>query len=462
MTVDISCFHSAFSVGEFQRRRQRLYDLLGDGIAVLQGLPASGAMDLFRQHNDFFYLCGVETPHACLVLNGQAKTCTLYLPPRDKRLAEMEGPGLDAEEPDEAIRMTGVDEVRPLAVLGDDLRRAHEIFVCRQGAEGRQACQDSLRDARRMADNDPWRTSSSPESAFAETLRRRLDPIELRDLSPLISQLRRCKSPSEIDFMRRAGEITALAVREAMRSTQPGLVESQLAAVADYVYLLNGASGPGYRPIVASGDNIWYMHYFRNHSFLAEGDLVLMDYAPDYRYYTSDIGRMWPVGGAYQPWQRELYGFVVDYHLGWLERLAPDKTPRQVREEVAASLRSRVSKTRWSRPQFAEAVETLLTSSRAATHSVGMAVHDESGYQDDDRPLEPGFVFALDPQLWVRELRLYIRVEDTVVITDTGVENLTRSAPHDLDAVEELMAEPGIIQQRPDLLLTRLTSGALT
>src|SRR6185295_8777097 len=131
-----------------------------------------------------------------------------------------------------------------------------------------------------------------------------------RDLSPILDELRLIKSPRELELLRRAGTLSALAVREAMRSTRPGLREHHLEAVARYLFRLNGATGEGYCAIVASGAHIWHPHYFRNDDDLRDGDLVLMDYAPDFRYYTSDIGRMWPVNGRFDAVQRELYEFM--------------------------------------------------------------------------------------------------------------------------------------------------------
>ena len=114
-------------------------------------------------------------------------------------------------------------------------------------------------------------------------------------------------------MIRRASQIAGLGLIEAMRSTEPGVIEYQLDAAARYVFLVNDARLEGYRSITAAGtENIYNMHYFRNTATLKDGDLVLMDYAPDYRYYVSDIGRMWPVNGKYSAWQRELLQFVLD------------------------------------------------------------------------------------------------------------------------------------------------------
>lgn len=446
-------FQSAFSLDEFRRRREQLCDAIGDSHAVLQGAAASGAMDLFRQDNNFFYLCGVETPHAYLTLDGRSGEATLYLPPIDRRMAEIEGPELNADEPDIAKRLTGVDLVKPLWALADDLRGASMLYASLAPAEGRMACQDSLRDAQKLRDLDPWRDHASPANALVDTLRRRLPGAEVRDLSPLLVEMRRLKTPAEIAVMRHAGQITAAALCEAVRCTQPGVIESELVAAAHYVFLLNGATGGAYRAIAASGENIWNMHYFRNHSRLVDGELVLFDYAPDLSCYTSDIGRMWPVNGKYAPWQRDLYGFVVDYHQALLELIEPGKTPGGIRTEAADRLGPLASRINWSRPAHRDAVEKLLKTSRACTHTVGMAVHDQSGYQHDDHVLAPGLVFALDPQLWAPEERVYIRVEDNVVVTDDGVESFTQTAPLSLDETEALMREEGLLQSRPDLLL---------
>ena len=320
-------FQNAFSLDEFARRRSAVAAAIGDGLAVLQGSPATGAFDLFRQHNDFFYLCGVETPHAYITIDGRNGRTVLYLPPCDAKLAEQEGAELNSNAAETALRLTSVDDVKPLSALLDDMSSRTKLFACHLPPEGRQACQDTLRHSEHQNASDPWRSNGKP---FHETLSQLCPSSVIRDLSPIITELRLVKSPAEVAVMRRAGLLTAMAVSEAMRSTAPGLLEGQLAAVADYIFQLNGARGPGYRPIVACGSNIWNMHYYRNNCRLVAGELVLMDYAPDCSCYTSDIGRMWPVSGRYETWQRQLYGFVVEYHMPLLELIAPGKTAAEI------------------------------------------------------------------------------------------------------------------------------------
>jgi Xaa-Pro aminopeptidase len=217
------------------------------------------------------------------------------------------------------------------------------------------------------------------------------------------------------------------------------MVEYQLGAIANYVFLSHGARGEGYRSIIASGRNAWFAHYFRNTSVMKDGDLVLMDSAPDLGYYTSDVGRMWPVNGVYAQWQRELYGFIVEYHKALLARIRPGVTADQIHGEAAAEMAKVVERTPFSKGTYREAARRTLEFKGHLSHPVGMAVHDPGGYRD--RPLAPGVVFAVDPQMWVPDEELYIRVEDTVVVTERGIENLTREAPLELDDVEAVMRE---------------------
>jgi len=228
-----------------------------------------------------------------------------------------------------------------------------------------------------------------------------------------------------------------MAVAEAMRATRPGMVEYELDAIARGLFVRHGARGEGYAAIVASGANMWHGHYNRNDAVMQDGDIVLMDVAPDYRYYTSDIGRTWPVGGAYAPWQRELYGFMVEYHKTILPLIRPGRTADEIHAEAAAAMAKVVERTKFSKPIFEAAARRALDFKGHLSHPVGMAVHDVGGYGGG--PLRPGLVFAVDPQLWVPEEKLYIRCEDTVAVTETGIENLTASAPLDLAAVEAAM-----------------------
>lgn len=435
-------FQTDFDATDFNQRRERVMDVIGDAVVVMQGSPATGAFDLFRQHNDFFYLCGVEVPHAYLLVDGRNRTSSLYLPQRDEKHEKSEGAVLSSEDTELGMQLTGVDKVCVHNELAIDIANASEIYIMMCEPEGRQTCQDTLRHARQAINSDPWDQLPPPADRLQAKLSAAAPRATFNDLTPVLHAMRLIKSQREIELMRRAGQLTGLAVTEAMRCTRAGLMEFHLGAQADLVYLANGAKGGGYRPIIACGENIFNAHYFRNDCPLIDGELVLMDYAPDIGNYTSDIGRMWPVNGHYSRVQRELYGFIVEYHKILLRLIRPGVSTDQIYRAAEKEAMPIIAETGWSKPIYEQAARNVLTYDRHLTHPVGMAVHDVGEYRD--KPMQPGVVLALDPQMWVPEEQLYIRVEDTVVVTDNGLENLTDSAPLELDAVEQVMREPGV------------------
>jgi Xaa-Pro aminopeptidase len=168
-----------------------------------------------------------------------------------------------------------------------------------------------------------------------------------------------------------------------------------------------------------------------------------MDYAAEYAYYTSDIGRMWPVDGIYTGTQRTLYGFIVDYHRELLSRIGPDVSTDAVMDDVAKVMKRSIDSVKWEHPHHEAAARGALEFRGHFSHPVGMAVHDVGEYRD--RPLEVGVVFSVDPMIWIPEERLYVRCEDTVVVTTDGFENLTDAAPLDCDEIETAMKQVGLL-----------------
>jgi Xaa-Pro aminopeptidase len=437
-----------FPAEEFVARREKIFDAIGsEGQALLQSAPALRGYVVFRQTNEFFYCCGLETPQSYLLMNSAERKTALYLPQRgEAQLGEGAAPGV--EDGDLVKEITGADEVYGLEKLSEHLADAKLVYTPHAPAGVRATTRHHLLLANQMVAQDPWDGQPSREQRLIGLLRSRFPNMEVRDLTPILDELRSVKGPREINVMRRAGQLAAQAVREAMRATRPGILEYQLGALANYIYLLNGARGEGYHPIIASGKNIWHIHYSLNNSPLKDGDLVLMDVAPECNYYTSDIGRMWPVNGTYAPWQRELYGYIVEYHKVVLSRIRPGVTPDQVMDQAAEEMKEVWENWEFSKDIYREGACRTLEFRGHLSHPVGMAVHDDGGYHH--RPLLPGTVFTVDPQMWIPEEKLYIRVEDTVVVTDDGIEIFTSDAPLELDDVEALMRDEGA--QLPYLL----------
>lgn len=421
---------------------------IGPALVLVRGAPPSRST--FRQFNDLYYLTAIEVPNAYLEVDTSDARSVLYLPRRNAEVERQGGPRLSAEDVDAVRALSGVDEVRPVeelpVTLGRRLKRRLDtaVFTPLAPAEGRRGGRDSALEVGAEALADPWHSPGSRESRFAEALRAQFPALEIRDASSFLDELRSVKSPSEIATMREAGRLTGMAVLEAMRSTEPGVMEYELGALAELFFVRGGAFGAAYEPIVATGENIWHGHYGAKTARLEAGQLVLMDAAPDYRYYASDIGRMWPVSGTWEPWQLELYGFIVRYHVELLARIAPGVSSEDVLAGAADTMRGVLEESRFSKPEYERAAREALDFAFHLSHPVGMAVHDVGEYRG--RPLVPGHVFTVDPMLWVPEEKLYIRVEDTVVVTEDGIENLTGSVPIDPDEIVAAMREPGLLQ----------------
>ncbi len=451
-----------FPAEEFRARWERLFDAMGNNaVALVPGGPAPRGFEFPRQTNNFYYLCGVETPHAYLWLDARDRTVTLFLPPRNERLEKAEGTVLSAANVEFAKNRIGVDDVLPTtAMAGDWLTAAlgdskPAIFLQHRPSEGYAQSRYEIQLADRHIAEDYWDSRQPREIQLISLVQGRLprgykaDMPDIRDLSPILDELRPIKSEREIALLRRASEIAGQGMMEAIRSTEPGRFEYELDAAARYVFLTSGARLDGYRSITASGtENIASPHYFRNNRRLQSGDLVLMDYAPDYRYYVSDIGRMWPVNGTFSSPQRELIQVILQYRNELLKRIRPGVTTDQILADARQAMDEYLSDYRFSKPTYEAAARLMIErGSGAFSHTVGLAVHDVGGYRD--APLIAGQVFSVDPTLRVPEENLYMRYEDTVLVTDDGVENFTDFLPSELDDIEALMREDGVLQKVP-------------
>jgi Xaa-Pro aminopeptidase len=472
--ADVPVYQTDFPPEEFKARWARIYDQIGNnGVAVVQGVGMTPGFIFPRQNNEFYYLSGVETPGAYIMLDGRTRTTTLYLPRRNARLEAAEGRVLSADDVDLVKRLTGVDHVLPVDAMRENWPPAPPaaagapagrgggggrggaatpvIFTPFAPSENYAMSRGEAASAARAQVADYWDQRPSEELNFVHLMQVRLG-AEVRNLSPILDGLRSIKSPREIDLIRRASQIAALGIVEAMKATQPGVFEYQLDAAARYVFLVNGARLDGYRSITAAGmNNIVSLHYFRNTSELKDGDLVLMDYAPDFRYYTSDIGRMWPVNGTFNPEQRALLGFILEYRNAIIARIRPGVSSQQVMEEARTAMEPVFARTKFVKPEHEQAARDLVrTGGGVFSHAVGLAVHDVGGRAN---PLRPGQVFSVDPQLRMRDANgttvLYMRYEDVGVVTETGFENFTAFMPTTLEEIERTVRMKGVVQDYP-------------
>ena len=195
-------------------------------------------------------------------------------------------------------------------------------------------------------------------------------------------------------------------------------------------------------------------HYHKGARDLMDGELLLMDYAPDVGYYTSDVTRMWPVNGTFNEWQRDLYGFYLAYYRAILDAIRPGDV-NAIMSDAAAEMDRILERWEFTKPIYREAAERFVEAYKRRAerrpaslgHGVGMAVHDVGVH---DGILLPGMVFTIEPQFRVPEEQIYIRLEDVILVTEDGAENLSATLPMDMEGIEAVMKEPGMLQTYRD------------
>jgi Xaa-Pro aminopeptidase len=456
-------FTTDFTTQEFAARRAKVYDAIGpDAVALMQGLPSVHSSAVFRQSNEFYYITGVVAPQALVLLDGAARRTILYLPKQDARRAATEGDLLSSDDPVKTASITGVDEVRSTDQLLVDLtaRSVKTIYVPYAPTEGASESPDGARRRTLDAETDPWDGRISRENHLRALLKTRAPVLEQRDLSPILNRMREIKSPAEIAIINRATKIGGEAIIEAMRSTAPGLTEQELDAVGQFIFIRHGAQGEAYRAIVASGPVATNPHHRAGPKVMVDGELVLMDYCPDLGYYRCDITRQWPVNGKFTPVQRELYGFYLGVYEAVLYAIKPNITAQDVVKAALPKMEKILAETKFAKPIYENAAKQYVERYRLAAnadtagpnrgrganlgHAVGMATHDFGG---GSGVMRPGMVFTIEPEFRVPEEQIYIRLEDMIVITESGAQITSEFVPRSIAAVEKTIAESGLLQK---------------
>ena len=440
-----------FPPEEFAARRAKVMEKIGDGVAILQGTTERPGEQALRQNNQFFYLTGVVEPRALVIIDGRTKKTTLFLQPKNERREQrMLGPALSPGA--EAAAATGLDLVLPrdefaraVAELARDQRAIYTPF--RPEVLGEASSSDPAA-LWRATKADAWDGRISREEQFIAKLKEAAPRSSIADLDPIVDALRVVKSPREIALIREATRITGLAIMEVMRDARPGMTEYELQAPAEFVFKKWGAYGPSYFALIATGTNTYYSHYHKNTAVLKDGELVQFDYAPDYKYYQSDVTRVFPANGRFTPRQREFYTIYLKLYQAVMTSIRAHASAQDILKDAVVKMDAIMTSftftdaaIKQAATQFVENYRRSSTTARSLGHAVGMEVHDVGGA----RPTyEPGMVFTIEPAMKLESERLGLRLEDMIVITESGYENLSAFVPIEIDAIEKLMKEPGL------------------
>ncbi|MDF3069322.1 MAG: proline aminopeptidase [Polyangiaceae bacterium] len=424
----------------FSERRARLLSAIHPGVLVLFSTPTAirnnDVEHEYRQSSDLFYLSGFDEPETVLVLSSVAEKekFVLFVRPRDPERETWDGRRAGVEG---AVKDFGADAAYPIAELATRLPElllgASELHY----ALGRHRQQDDT-------------LLAALDGARRRGRRGAVYPTRLVDAEVKLHEARLFKTPEELDIMRRAAQISGEAHAAAMKSAKPGVNEWEIDALFRGIFRRHGCERPAYEPIVGSGVNATILHYRKNNRVMQDGELLLIDAGCELDYYASDVTRTFPVNGRFSPEQRAIYEIVLAAQDRAIETAKAGATLDEVHVASAEVITHGLIGLGLVEGPFEDAMKEQRYKTfymHKCSHWLGMDVHDVGAYYRDGkaRPLEPGMVLTVEPGIYISENAtgaaeryrgIGVRIEDDVLVTESGNEVLTADIPRTVDAVE--------------------------
>ena len=392
-------------------RRQALLARLGRGTVLI---PAAHERDLevdylqdndFRQHNTFFYFTQLEAQDAWLLMTADGAGGTdvvLFLPPRTPMRERWTGVRLGPDSI--AARLTGIATVLPTDSLDRRLRRARGPLYL------------------------PLDVTTEHETRIHDLV---YSGRDVRNIRPVVDSMRLIKDAEELGRLRMAANISAMGHVAAMRAARAGMGEYEIEAAFESEVRRQGADRLGYPSIVGSGINGTTLHYDVSRRLTTDGDMVVIDAAAEYGQYTADITRSWPVNGKFTPRQKEIYDLVLASQQAAIDATRPGVTMATLDSVARNYMKNNSGKLCGESTCDRYFIHGL-------GHWIGMDVHDVGDYTT---PLAPGMVFTIEPGIYIPEEGFGVRIEDDILVTDTGHELLSAGAPRTTEEIEQVMRE---------------------
>ena len=433
----------AINHGVYAARRQRLMDHYGEGVAII--VPSSRyqmrSRDTdfpFRQDSDFFYLTGFVEPDSWLVLRPgmDDQSQILFCRPRNRATEIWDGWRLG---PERVASVLGISEAYSVDEFD---QKIIELLA------GCDALVVDFSKSEVMPKVQQWQKALQRKARQGV-----LAPKSIRDLTDVLHEHRLVKDAHEIAQMKRAADISVQAHQRAMQLVKPGCFEYELEAEFAHEFKRNGAHAPAYPSIVGSGANGVILHYVENNAQIQDGDLVLIDAGAEFEGYAADITRTFPANGRFSDEQRQLYEVVLRAQLAAIDACKPGNTFADPHDAAVFHLAEGLIQLGLLQGSVQSNIEDGLFKKyymHRTGHWLGLDVHDVGRYKTDGawRTLEPGMVLTVEPGLYVAEddesvderwRGIGIRIEDDVLITADGSDNLTAALPKSVDDIEALM-----------------------
>jgi len=412
------------SASEFAARRERMVEALPDGalLILFSGEAAVASRDTtlpYWVQRSFYYLTGLEREGMmlCLRRSGEQRDCIVWTLPKDPDREKWTG-----------VRMTK-DAITELSGIGD----VRDSDGFENDFPGLAVAVDALYlDLDRLT----WNASASRQETFAADVRARYPHLTIHSAGPLLASLRLIKSELEVSHLRKAIDVTWSGIQRMLRQSRPGMYEYQLEAEFTYELNRNGVRQTGYPSIVASGPSAVVLHYDTNQRVTEDGDLVLVDLGAQWEHYSADVSFSFPVNGHYTNRQRQLYELVLHVLREVTALVRPGATWSQLNDAAKGLLAQGLKQ--------AGLMENDEELSRYYYHSIGhflgLDVHDVGGKEP---VFVPGMVVTIEPGIYIAQEGIGIRLEDDVLVTDTGFEVLSACVARDPEAIEALMRTTG-------------------
>jgi Xaa-Pro aminopeptidase len=431
---------------EYEERREQLMAKIGTGTAIFKSAPVAVMHNdveyAFRQDSDFFYLTGFNEPEAVAVLapHHEEHRFILFVQPkeRDKEVWTGYRTGVEA-----AKEKFGADEAYPIAELDEKLPKYLE-----------KADRIYYHLGRDRAFNDTvikhW------QRLMAGYPKRGTGPVAIESTNLILHAMRQVKSAAELEMMRKAVAISVEAHNHAREFTQPGRYEYEVQAELEHIFRRRGGMGPAYPSIVASGANSCVLHYIENDRQMQDNELLLIDAGCVYGYYNADITRTFPVGSKFTPEQKILYEIVLKAQLEAIAQVQPGNPYNSFHDTAVRVLVEGLM----DLGLLAGDIEEIIKEEKykpfymhRTGHWLGLDVHDAGVYKHGEnwQTLQPGHVVTVEPGLYIgtdvepaegqpavddRWRGIGIRIEDDVLVTESGNEVLTAGVPKSVEDME--------------------------
>jgi len=422
-----------FEKNEYASRREKLMEMIPDGIAIIRGASEPLGNGHFYQFNNMMYFTGVEIPNAILIIDGEKKESTIFFT-IDEITADGENIPLSlVRNPSD---FTGIEKYLPVEkftqTLNNRIKEGTVIYTPFSCEESIGECSgEKFAKYKKSVTNDEWDGRLNREMQFAKVLQERFPNNPILDCSPQIWDLRKIKSKAEINVLRKAAQLGVKAHKAVMENTNPEVEEYKLAALFEYTCMAGIAKGLAFETIIMSAEHHAYGHYAKYDRTLKDGDFIILDGGPDVDYYDADISTTFPANGKFSEKQKEIYEFALNIRKTCLENYKPGVSLTEVGAAVEKYLHEQGYDTKEKRFQG-------YIRNGGYNHSIGMAVHDKLNTFDRGEPLKPGFVFACDIMAKADDVTS-IRIEDTMVITEDGCEILSSGLPRTVEEIEAFM-----------------------